>query len=220
MSLLSVDASWLVFLGSATGVALLGSWHCVGMCGPLAALAKKKSDVVLYQVGRLMTYVALGALAALFGRQLLSLVPDAVKWVGTVILGILAFWILLSSWNLELPRRFQRFLWTYRPRQTRSLDMFSLGALTGLLPCHWLYGFVVIAAGQDSPAKGALLLFALWVGSAPWLLGASSVSGLIQRLSPRSRWLTFVLLAVVMLGLMAHGFMSGDEHLGCKLPEL
>lgn len=217
MSLPALDPSSFFFAGSAVSVAFLGSWHCAGMCGPIAALSRSRKTMALYQAGRLMTYVTLGALAATFGKQILSWIPDDKKWIVTVAIGLLSLWVLMSVWSLELPGQIQKFLWRNRPRGNETADFLSLGVLNGLLPCHWLYGFLIVAAGFGSPAKGAILLFCLWAGSLPWLLGASSLSAVARRLSIRSQWIARGLLVTVILGLILQGFMGSDPHLGCKL---
>lgn len=217
MSLPGLESSITVFVTSSVGVAFLGSWHCAGMCGPIAALAKNPRNIVLYQLGRLITYGSLGALAGAFGAGILGWIPDDRKWIVTVLLGVLSFWVLLSTWKLEFPRRLQRFLWSRRPRANETAEFFSLGVLNGLLPCHWLYGFLMIAAGFGGPAKGALLLACLWIGSVPWLVGASTLGQLARRWSSDSKWVPRLLMVTVVLGLILQGFMVADPHLGCKL---
>lgn len=212
-----VHLTHFAFAGGAFGVALLGGLHCAGMCGPIAALAAKPRHAVFYQTGRLISYASLGALAGFFGERALSWIPEDRKWIVSVALGLLALWVLLSTWNLEFPKRLQRFLWRNRPRGRETTEFLSLGVLNGLLPCHWLYGFLMVAAGTESPLKGAVLLTSLWAGALPWLLGFSSGAGLLRRLSPRSQWIARALLVTVVLGLLAHGWGAIDEHLGCKL---
>ncbi|MBX2987214.1 MAG: sulfite exporter TauE/SafE family protein [Bdellovibrionaceae bacterium] len=217
MSLPIFDSSNVFFAGSALGVAFLGSWHCAGMCGAIAALSTKPKTIALYQSGRLLSYVILGTLAAAFGAQVLGWIPDDRKWIITVVFGVLSLWVLLSTWNLDFPQKLQKFLWRHRPRGGETTEFFSLGVLNGLLPCHWLYGFLMVAAGFGSPWKGAVLLACLWAGSLPWLLGASTLSGVARRWVPKSKWPARVLLVTVVLGLILQGFMGGDPHLGCKL---
>lgn len=219
MSLPAFDGLTWLFVAGSIGVAFLGSWHCAGMCGPIAALANRPRQFFFYQVGRLASYALLGTLAGAFGKGVLGWIPDDRKWIVSLVLGLFSLWILFAVWNLELPRQVQRFLWQHRPRHHEILNFFSLGALNGLLPCHWLYGFLVVAAGSGSPVKGAALTFSLWVGSLPWLLGASSLSGLARRFLPASPWMARLLLVVVVIGLILQGYMVGDPHLGCKLAE-
>ena len=61
-----MTALWATILGSS----LAGSLHCVAMCGPLVGLhggARSLRLALIHALGRLTTYVALGALAGLVG---------------------------------------------------------------------------------------------------------------------------------------------------------
>ena len=57
---------------------LLGSFHCVGMCGPIAFLLpvdrknslKRVLQVLSYHAGRLFTYGIIGLLFGFLGRRL------------------------------------------------------------------------------------------------------------------------------------------------------
>jgi sulfite exporter TauE/SafE len=77
----------------------------------------------------------------------------------------------------------------------------AIGLVTGLLPCGWLYAFVVSAAGTGSIVSGALLMTAFWLGSVPALVG---VGGLAQLLSGklRRRLPAFSALVLLFLGVM------------------
>lgn len=205
-------SEFVTFFLGALGVALMGGWHCAGMCGGLAALATTPQDRGWAQLGRLISYVALGVVASLFGARILSTVPEEWRWLAAVLLASLSFWIMLSTWNLRLPGRAQRFLWRHRPRGTRSGEFLFLGVLNGLLPCHWLYGFLVSAAALGDPGKGAVLLAALWLGSLPWLLGFARVGAWMRRLTGDSPWLGRAWLALVLAGLMVQVLPSAHSH--------
>lgn len=202
----------VTFSLGALGVALLGGWHCAGMCGGLAALATTPTDRAWAQLGRLSSYVSLGVLASLFGGRVLATVPTEWRWLGALVLAGLSFWIMLSTWNLRLPGRAQRFLWRHRPRGHRASEFFFLGTLNGLLPCHWLYGFLVSAAALGDPLKGAVLLAALWMGSLPWLLGFAQLGGWLRRFTGDSPWLGRAWLALVLAGLLVQVLPSAHSH--------
>ena len=61
-----------------------------------------------------------------------------------------------------------------------------VGALTGLLPCGWLWAFVVSAAGTASPASGAAVMATFWLGTVPAMTGVLALGGpVIDRLRRR-----------------------------------
>lgn len=198
MSFLTSDLSLWMFLAGAVGVALLGGWHCAGMCGVFASFTTRKQDVFFYQLGRLFMYVTLGTLASLFGARILGFVPEELRLFVGVGLMLFALWILLSSGSVGLPRGVMTLFRKARGMKIQSLGLFSMGALNGLLPCHWLYGFLAVAAGLGDPLRGAVLLFALWLGSMPWLLGMASFSAILKRHSRRRPWAPKLFLVLVV----------------------
>ena len=77
----------------------------------------------------------------------------------------------------------------------------SVGLLTTLLPCGWLYAFVIASAGTASPIWGAAAMGAFWLGTLPIMaalgLGVQALAGPLARHLPLA---TSVLLVVVGLG--------------------
>ena len=75
-----------------------------------------------------------------------------------------------------------------------------IGLLTTLLPCGWLYAFVITAAGTAHPALGALTMAAFWLGTLPVMI---SLGIGVQRLSGalRSRLPLLTSLLIVAVGL-------------------
>lgn len=55
-----------------------------------------------------------------------------------------------------------------------------LGLTSALLPCGWLYTFVIAAAGRGTPLAGATLMTAFWLGTLPMLVGLGSVARLLS----------------------------------------
>jgi sulfite exporter TauE/SafE len=193
---------------------LLGSLHCVGMCGGLvsfyagdaASNGARWLPHAAYHSTRLFAYALLGAAAG----QLGSALDGFGSWLGFGDLGLMIAGSTLVSWGLPLliggrvrsrllrlgrgPAR--RAAWLARlethfatlahqlRRRPPVWRASALGLSAALLPCGWLYAFVVLAAGTGSPIRGALLLVAFWAGTVPALLGL----GLgVARLSPSLR---------------------------------
>lgn len=205
---------------------LLGSLHCAGMCGPLAAFAvvpqsgHPTSGNVLalqcaYNGGRLLTYVVLGALAGLFGAaldlggSLVGIQRAAMILAGALMIAVGSAVALQSlGWRISVPsppRALARWIargHAVAVRWPAPLRAVTVGLLTGFLPCGWLYAFVVAAAGTGSPARGALILFAFWAGTLPVLAALGvGVQQLAARSGPRVQVLTA--LVVVALGVMS-----------------
>lgn len=216
----------MIALSAAVFIAsLLGSMHCAGMCGAFLAFAVSPASghsgpapvraalVGAYNLGRLLTYLVLGALSGLVGAVVdlgaarMGLEQAALGLAGgaMIVFGLLAVLRLLG---VPIPRaplppglqaiatRAHRAA-TSLPPATRAL---TIGLLTTLLPCGWLYAFVVTAAGTGSPLGGAAVMAVFWAGTLPMMVGL----GLgIQRLAGPLRRHVPVLtsLAVVAVGL-------------------
>ena len=77
-----------------------------------------------------------------------------------------------------------------------------IGLLTGLLPCGWLYAFVVTAAGTGHPLHGAAVMAAFWLGTVPVLLTMGiGLQGLSQRF--RRHVPTATALGLIVVGVVA-----------------
>lgn len=180
---------------------LLGSLHCVGMCGGLVSLyaagageqRARWSPHVAYHLARLAAYVSLGAIAGGLG----SLLDLAGASAGLGSLGVLLTALMLAAWGLPrllasgtgarplalgrgpahakgFVQRVQGVFVALAQRIRRFPPLARAGALglsSALLPCGWLYAFVVLAAGTGSAAAGGALLLAFWLGTVPALLG-------------------------------------------------
>lgn len=211
---------------SIAGASLLGSLHCAGMCGPFVAVyvggrrgAGESGSLghLGYHAGRLLTYTGLGAVAGAVGG-LVDFAFDRAGWVQSAALVTSVLLIVAGLWSI-LPRRWiplrrlqgARFLERAprtlvklgtKPRVVRGA---LLGLFTPLLPCGWLYAFVLVAAGTGSALQGALALAVFWAGTVPALLGLGFVlSRLGERLRPRLPVLLGSLWIVVGLVGVAH----------------
>lgn len=194
---------WAIFAAS-----LVGSLHCAGMCGPLAAIAAgHPRHQVTYNLGRLFSYAALGTAAGYLGSVLdLAGASLGLSKLASVLAGLTmisyALMSLSAKWQLKvLPKACGRpFFRLTQSLEGKPLDLRAplLGLFTGVLPCGWLYSFVAVAAGSASPLSGALILSAFWLGTVPAMLTvgtfARQLRTLVQRRFPS-------LAAVVLLGL-------------------
>jgi sulfite exporter TauE/SafE len=205
---------------------LVGSAHCATMCGPFVAAyasgerepkARRALSHLTYNLGRLLTYLALGAAAGTLGRALdLAGHAAGLANVAGIVTGVLLlFWGALGLWPrpalIQLRKSNRRFAFTawvsslfasfaQKPALVRAG---LLGLSTTLLPCGWLYAFVAFAATTRGAAQGAWLMSAFWLGSLPMMLGVGwSLQGVARRLQsrlPRLRSALVLAVGVVTL---------------------
>jgi sulfite exporter TauE/SafE len=204
-----------VFLAS-----LLGSLHCAGMCGAFLAIAvtgvgdgtgrpRQFPLQAAYHLGRLATYTLLGLAAGAAG-QLIDLTtalagarPIAASLAGATLLTFGLFSLLriygIVPARLPAPAFMQRLL---RAGHRRAFDRppvvraAMIGLLTTLLPCGWLYAFVLTAAGTASPWRGGTAMAVFWLGTLPMMvaLGATirGVTGVLGRRLPVATCLALI----------------------------
>ncbi len=169
---------------------LVGSLHCVGMCGPLA-LALPSSGAgagalvlgrVAYNLGRVGTYCILGLIFGLVGHSLF--LAGIQRWV-SIALGLLLFAGLLGSRRLAVWSPVNRFVGRLKSGMSvflrrRSLtSLLMLGLLNGLLPCGLVYVACAGAAMTTGIAAGAGYMAAFGVGTIPLMLALSLSGNLI-----------------------------------------
>jgi len=211
-------------LSAVLVASLVGSLHCVGMCGGLVAFAagtatsgRRALSHLAYHGSRGLAYVLLGAISGALGAAVdlgggvlgVSRLAAVVAGVGMVLFGAVA---LARARGLQLTwlRRIEQRLTGGRvqrmvqgglqvaTRQSPVRRALLVGSVTAVLPCGWLYAFVISAAGAGSPAAGAAVMAAFWLGTVPALLGVGLgtqlIAGRLQRHLPAA---TAILLMVV-----------------------
>ena len=180
-------------LGSVHCAAMCGPFVALATCGgpiaPQVHVSRRLGGsplavAVAYHAGRLCNYLFLGALAGVLGAALnlgagmLGVQRVAAVLAGsvTIVLGgiVLARVAGVPIHSAPLPLLVRQLL-SGATRLASTLPPVAraglIGLLTTLLPCGWLYAFVIIAAGTASPIWGAVTMAAFWLGTVPLLVG-------------------------------------------------
>lgn len=157
----------------------LGSLHCLGMCGPIViATNKSKRDSIFYHLGRLLGYLLLGLLVGFLGQELMGRFPGTItSGVAPIFLGctfIIMGLLLLKKrkFHMPLPSIFSRpynMMVSLQTKKKSTLYTFLIGLCSILLPCGWLYGYVVGAATAESLSTALIIMFMFWLGTVPAL---------------------------------------------------
>jgi len=179
-------------------LALAGGWHCAGMCGAISALSKSRSEIYLYQFGRGCSYLILGAGSGFLGHKFYLTVNQSKNLIATLIIlvlgGLIIFWGNLGEW-------LSKSIWNLIPRHSSYQRHFLLGLSNGFLPCHFLYGFLAMAAASGSWAVGLLILATLWIGSSPYLFAFSVLGNQLAQIKNRSPVIYATIQAALFLAL-------------------
>lgn len=215
-----------MFPVAALVLGLLGSVHCIGMCGPIALalpLHKERSKsitgILIYNSGRAFTYALLGAVSGLAG--------SAVKWAaGQQVLSITAgalilFTLLANAFGKKRAASpFTKGFAAVRNvlgklfKQKRYDALWLIGMLNGLLPCGLVYAGLAGAAATGNFFDGALFMFVFGLGTIPALF-ALSLAGTKISFSMRDKMRKAV---PVFVGIMA--FLLIIRGLGLGIPYL
>lgn len=218
---------------------LLGSAHCGGMCGGFVSLYAHQANRtglshLLYNLGRLFTYVILGTIAGALGEAIDTRIPIArisALTVGGVLVVIGAMQLkdlfTKSSQQHALPlSSFPLYQGLYRSLGGRLKSLFHsssrtkpflIGALTTLLPCGWLYAFIALALAAADPATALGIMVLFWLGTLPLMVGIGIASKTATgALAKRRPLLTALLLILggalsMALHLLPSSTLGGSE---------
>jgi len=214
----------LVFAGG-----LAGSLHCVGMCGgfALALAASPGSNLsrqLLYNLGRLNTLAAIGAVSGAAGAVVVASGPPWVLARGLAIVAGLFMMIVglemvgvlsnLTGRGAAFAQATVGRLLGGVMRSRSAAAPLALGVFNAFLPCQLIYAFAARAASTASVAQGVLTMLAFGLGTVPAMLAVGTTGGL---LSPRVRGRIGLLsgLLVLLFGAVTllRGFgVHGGHH--------
>ena len=187
------ETAWLdpAVLTTAFMAGLLGSGHCFGMCGGIAAglgaMSKGRPVVpaLQFNLARLASYAILGLIAATVLGGVSNLVPIG-RWLRiltAVMILLIGLKFLLNIRTLEIIERGGSGLWKkIMPLAIRAgnrqdaIGRLLLGACWGLIPCGLVYSVLMTAASTANASSGALTMLAFGVGTLPAMLGLTAAS--------------------------------------------
>jgi sulfite exporter TauE/SafE len=233
-------AALLPTLGAVLVASVLGSLHCAGMCGGLVLFAvgadgkpRKRTPLhVAYHAGRGLAYTTLGLAAGLIGAATdIAATINANTRTSAIVAGVLMVALGLVALaqntgvrglNAKLPKSMQRAAEAAHRRAFMLPPLHraaAVGLLTPLLPCGWLYAFVIVAAGTGSPLIGALVMGSFWAGTLPLMsalgLGLQALTGPLRDRLPAATALIVVTLGV----LTATGRVGLPTAIATELPD-
>ncbi|MBJ6119769.1 sulfite exporter TauE/SafE family protein [Pontibacter sp. BT310] len=223
----------MIWAGFIFGI--VGSFHCVGMCGPIAMALpfvgssgwRYYAGRLLYNSGRIVTYALLGALAGAFGESLqMAGLQQTVSIVsGILILLLLVLPAAIKGKSASILGTDKLMSWVRRKLgyyfQQNSLSaLFMVGLLNGLLPCGFVY--IALAGAISAPGvTGAMLYMALFgLGTFP-LMFLVSLSGKLISLKVRgmfNRAVPYIGMTLAIL-FIVRGLGLGIPYLSPKVVE-
>ncbi len=221
---------WSAFL-----IGLFGSFHCVGMCGPIALALPIQKDSrvklitgrVLYNIGRAITYGVIGILFGLIGQ---SLSLAGFQQSVSIIAGVLILLMVI------LPSKYSQQLYLLKPaygftnflkrkfgvllKKNSVASVFMIGLLNGFLPCGLVYIAVAGAIATGSYLDGAVYMFVFGLGTLPVML-AMSLAGNFISINVRRKVNKMIPAFMVVLALLfiLRGMNLGIPYVSPKIQQ-
>ena len=201
--------------------ALLGSvGHCIGMCGGFIVTyttAKIKPEQnkftqstyhLFYNLGRVVTYTALGAIFGYFGSlwdisPLVRAIMFAIAGVMMILMGLSFAGKLKFLTSIEYPITRQPWfkkIFTSQLKSAKPSSFFTLGLLNGLFPCGLVYTMLVTATTTQSALWGAIVMAIFGIFTIPALFSFAFAVGLFSQTRFRSLMIQFAAITIIIFG--------------------
>lgn len=206
---------------------LLGSFHCVGMCGPIALILPVQDPsgklsylrIFLYNIGRALSYATLGLLFGFLGKSF-----SLFGWQQalTILCGIMMLLFVLMQYT-TIFRHTQVDLFStyiknkishYLQSKISPQSIFMIGYFNGFLPCGLVYVALAAALAAATPLYSALLMFVFGLGTMPAMILLMMTKKILPlQIRRRINLLTPYLISLLAVILIIRGLNLGIPYL-------
>lgn len=193
---------------------LLGSLHCVGMCGPIAFMLpvehkkplKKFFQITSYHLGRLFAYALIGLVFGILGKSFSLFGLQQQLSIAVGLLMILA--VILPGkhlQNTQISAFFYKLIGKVKQKlgasfKKKTADTFlTIGFLNGFLPCGLVYVAVFAALAAGSIPESGLYMVFFGLGTIP-LMTAAIYAGSFLKGIQRQKIQKAIPVFVVIIG--------------------
>jgi len=207
---------------SAFVIGLLGSGHCIGMCGGIttmltSAIAPQQNSsrqfklVGAYHIGRIFSYSLIGAIVGFsssIAAKSMGVPLGFLRIVAAVFLILVGLYVGQCLMWLTKVDSFGKFLWlSLSPLSKRFIPInnpkqaIALGAVWGWLPCGLVYSTLTWSLASGNAMSGALIMASFGLGTLPALLSISLGSFGIKSLLNNMKFKKIMALVIIMYGI-------------------
>jgi len=222
----------MIDLYTALTIGLIGSFHCIGMCGPIAVAlpvgnrswSGKVIGVLLYNLGRAVTYGVLGAAFGLLGKgiEMAGFQQWASILIGVVMILSVLFPVFFKG-NLNVDQLLTgyaaRLIAKFRVLFGRSSykNLLVIGLLNGLLPCGLVYVAVAGAINTNDVINGILFMIIFGIGTIPVMMSVTLLGNIISQ-PLRKKMNKVIPVFIVVLGILfiLRGLSLGIPYISPK----
>jgi len=203
-------------LYSAFIFGLISSFHCIGMCGPIAMMLpldhqneiKKTTQIFTYHIGRLTAYATIGLIFGLLGRGffLAGLQQKMSIVIGMCMIGVVLIpEKVFSKYNFSKPvykliSRIKSNLGSHFKNKSYK-SFFTIGLLNGFLPCGMVYVALFGAIAMQSAGFGMLYMILFGLGTVPLMTTVVYLHSLLK-LSFRNKIQKAIPYVAVIIGVL------------------
>ena len=206
---------------------LISSFHCIGMCGPIAMMlpvdrnneTKKITQLLIYHIGRLTAYASLGLALGILGKGFFI---AGMQQQLSITVGILMIIVAvvpektLASYNFSKPiykiiSKVKSSLGKqFKNRSYKSF--FTIGLLNGYLPCGMVYVALFGALAMPSLEYSIFYMLLFGLGTVPMMSMVVLITNLVSIPIRNTMQKTIPILAVCI------GVLFIIRGLGLNIP--
>lgn len=215
---------------------LLSSFHCIGMCGPIALVlpvnhsnaSQKVLQILTYHSGRLLAYSTIGLLFGLLGKGFFL---AGLQQKISIFVGIMMILIVIipekkaAQFNFSKPIfRGLSFLKQKMGAQFKNKSyrsIFTIGVLNGFLPCGMVYVALFGAMAMQSPQYGVFYMFLFGLGTVPMMSMIVYINGVLTH-AVRSKIQKIIPIVAICIGVLfvLRGLGLGIPYISPKTTSL
>ncbi len=219
----------MIYIYTALTIGLVGSLHCIGMCGPIAValpLGNKGWGYrvfggITYNVGRILSYAVLGAIFGLLGKGIEM--AGLQKWASILIGAVMVLSVLFPA-LFKGKIKFEQVFFGYAGKMIgkfRKLftissipSLFLIGILNGFLPCGLVYVAIAGAINTNSFYDGILFMILFGLGTLPVMLAIPLLGNMIgQKIRKKFSGVLNVFIVILGILFILRGLSLGIPYL-------
>ena len=195
---------------------LISSFHCIGMCGPIAMMlpvdhhnqVKKVGQILIYHIGRLTAYATIGLIFGLLGRglYLAGLQQKMSIFIGVAMIAIILIPVkVFSKYNFSKPvfkliSKIKTSLGSqFKNKSYKSL--FTIGLLNGFLPCGMVYVALFGAIAMQNEFYGVLYMILFGLGTVPMMSSVVYINSFLT-ISMRNKITKIIPVVAFVIGIL------------------
>ncbi|MDN3673888.1 sulfite exporter TauE/SafE family protein [Flavobacterium branchiarum] len=203
-------------LYSAFIFGLISSFHCIGMCGPIAMMlpvdkqigVKKVTQITVYHLGRLFAYGTIGLVFGLLGKGFFL---AGIQQKISIVIGVIMIIVVLTPERIFAQYNFSKPVYKiiskiktnlgkhFRSKSYKSL--FIIGVLNGFLPCGMVYVALFGAIAMQSAELGVLYMILFGLGTVPLMTCVVYFNSFISQ-STRNKFQKAIPYVAVIIGVL------------------